>query len=414
MPEAQAVQSAQAHTRTAQSTHERQAHERQEAQRGHAKPPCLQRPQASALRVRRLDITHFRNIQQLRVEPAPGISCLTGPNGAGKTSILESLSWLVPGRGLRNVPAQACIQDTHPAWAVAAELHGRQGLVRVGVGCEATTARRSVRIDGKNASGKTLLQHIAVVWLAPQMESLFTSSRERRSFLDRLIHSLDPDHSALCHNYDLLLRRRTRLLSQSAHSAWLDTIEQQLAQKAIAITAKRRTSIALLNHAAQTPPFPAINLDLQGAVEERLSAGLSALETEDWMAQQLRADRPDNALSGRTNTGPHRSAIHIRLQNRPAELCSSGEQTMILTAITLAHIRMMLAECNLCPVVLLDDIAAHLDGRHQAMLFESLQDLPAQTLLSSVEPLEALPSETLLFHVQDGRIIKPCQDLTRI
>jgi len=345
------------------------------------------------LSVARLTLTDFRCYKFQRLETGPGPVVLTGSNGAGKTSILEALSLLAPGRGLRRARLDDLprwrTDGVASGWAVAARLSAPDEEIDLGTGCEpsvsqATRERRQVRIDGRPAKSQTALAEVlGVAWLTPEMDRLFLDgASSRRRFLDRLVYGLDPAHASRVAAYERALQQRARLLrSGGADPVWLSALEDTMATRGVAVAAARRDATARLTQAsARGPdPFPAAALRSAGQVEEWLDQE-PALSVEDKLRAALEAARTKDAETGGAATGPHRGDLAVRhaATARPAAQCSTGEQKALLVAIILASARVQAEDRGITPIVLLDEVAAHLDARHRAALFDAVAALDVQ------------------------------------
>ena len=348
-----------------------------------------------------LRLSDFRNHARTSVTCTPGPIVLTGPNGAGKTNLLEALSFLVPGRGLRRARLGEVGRDSEgrglgAPWAVAAEVVTPDGRRRVGTGRDPAAEgreRRVVRVDEAPASGQQALGEIlAATWLTPPMDRLFVEAPAgRRRFLDRLVQGLDPAHAGRSAAYAHALRERARLLRQpgEADPAWLEALERRLAGTGVAIAAARRDLVARLARAGTEAgtAFPQATLALDGDVETWLERD-SALDVEERMQAALATARDRDAESGGAEVGPHRCDLRVRHRARgvPAAQCSTGEQKALLIALVLAHARLLSAERGFAPLVLLDEVAAHLDAERRAALFAVLLDLGAQAWLTGTDP----------------------------
>jgi len=351
---------------------------------------------AGRLAVTRLSLSDFRCYREARLEAEPAPVVLTGPNGAGKTNLLEAISLLAPGRGLRRARLGEIDRRGEPAapWAVAASVATPRGSVRIGTGREATAAggeRRVVRIDGAAArSQAALAEHVNLVWLTPQMDRLFLEgSGARRRFFDRLVYGFDPAHAARSAAYEQALRERGKLLREGPHDAsWLAALEDTMAQQGIAIAAARRDVAARLDAAcaAGTAGFPRARVEVSGAVEDWL-ADRPALAAEDELRARLAASRRQDGESGGAAIGPHRSDLSVSHGSTgvAAAQCSTGEQKALLIAILLAHARLQAKLRGAAPVMLLDEVAAHLDRARRRALFAELAALGAQAWLTGTD-----------------------------
>ena len=361
----------------------------------------------------RLTLTAFRNYGFLRLETGPGAIVLTGPNGAGKTNLLEAISLLAPGRGLRNAKLSELTQaGQQTPWAVAGQIAGTQGLSDVGTGQEDSPDRRVVRIEGANRAQGALAELSAILWLTPAMDRLFAEpSSARRKFLDRIIYGYDPAHATRVNRYDQALRERQKLLEENRHPAWLDGIETILAETGVAIAASRLSITARLNQACQAArdsPFPIPSIDVGGEVESFLSRHGSALNTEDWFKESLLANRRPDAASGRSALGVHRSDLLVRYtaKDMPASLCSTGEQKALLITLVLANAELMIGINGNRPILLLDEITAHLDAGRREALFERIAGLQLQAWMSGTEAsaFDSLRESATFLHIEHGSV----------
>jgi DNA replication and repair protein RecF len=372
------------------------------------------KPIASAA-VTRLTLTEFRSYAHARIEAGPGAVVLTGPNGAGKTNLLEAISLLSPGRGLRGARS-ADLQRIGGApdavWGVAAILDGPAGETRVGTGRDHESERRIVQIDGKPGKSQAALAEVlSVVWLTPQMDRLLVeSAKGRRKFLDRLVFGLDPAHAGRVTRHDGALRQRARLLAERpGETGWLDAVETELAATGVALAAARLDMVGRLTGAidAATGPFPRPAVAAEGPIETRL-AKEPALAVEDWLREALARNRPSDAANGETRLGAHRGdlAVTHREKNLPAALASTGEQKAILVAIVLAAARLAMAEQGRTPILLMDEVAAHLDEDRRAALYGEIEILKAQAWLTGTDQslFEGLGKDARHFAVRDAHI----------
>lgn len=348
------------------------------------------------LSLRRLVVTDFRSYAraELALDGRPVV--LTGENGAGKTNLLEAVSLLSPGRGLRGAAyAEIARADGPGGWAVAATLEGPEGPVRLGTGIEpgvdTHTRSRAVRIDGHAAaSAGALAEHLRIVWLTPAMDRLFVEgATERRKFFDRLVMGFDPAHGARANAYDRALRARNRLLADEVFDdAWLGGLEDQMAEHGVALAAARLDTLARLRgaiEAAGDGAFPRAEITLEGLLEAELSHH-AAVDVEEMFRLHLRGMRRRDAGAGRALEGPHRSDLlvcHVS-KGREARLCSTGEQKALLIGIVLANAR-LLAALGKPPLLLLDEVAAHLDQERRAALFDEIVALSLQAFMTGTD-----------------------------
>lgn len=355
----------------------------------------------------RLTVSEFRCYPSLRLEVDPRPVVLTGPNGAGKTNILEALSFLAPGRGLRRcrLGDVARIGADQPAWAVAATLKRGAETIELGTGRDGTSERRLVRIEGRPAKSQTALgEWLGVLWLVPAMDRLFTDSAGgRRRFLDRLVLGLDPGHAKRSSTYEHALRERGRLLREGRRDPrWFDALEQTLAEQGEAIARARARTVEKLNEACGQGigPFPAAQLGLAGPVDEALA---ERGEARDWLREKLAASR----LSEET-PGPHRSDFLVRHRGKdlPAGQCSTGEQKAVLLSILLGQARIQTEQRGMPPLLLLDEVAAHLDQTRRAALWDELAALGLQSWMTGTDYslFADLGERGQFFGVADGHV----------
>lgn len=346
----------------------------------------------AALSVARLTVTRFRCYASVRLSLDARPVVLAGPNGAGKTNLLEAVSLLAPGRGLRR--ARLAEMDRHGdagGWGVAATIATPDGEVDIGTGRERDGERRVVRINGEPARGQSALaDFVSALWLTPDMDRLFREGASaRRRFLDRLVYGFDPAHGGRVTAYEQAMRERGRLLAEgNGDDVWLSALEETMAARGVSIAAARLEMVQRLTRALAGAggPFPGVALSVDGAVEEWLGSG-PALAAEDRLKTELRAARRRDARTGAASVGPHRSDLEARhlATDMPAGYCSTGEQKAMLIAIVLAEARLQAAERGVAPLLLLDEIAAHLDEERRCALFDVICGLPGQTWMTGTD-----------------------------
>jgi DNA replication and repair protein RecF len=347
--------------------------------------------------IARLTLTDFRSYASETVEPGSGFVVLTGENGAGKTNVLEALSLLAPGRGLRGSALTEMARRGGPGgFAIAARLGDG---TEAGTGTRAAAPeRRVVRVNGAGAAATALAERLSLVWLTPAQDRLFSDSASgRRRFLDRLVLALDPAHARDAARYEAAMRQRNRLLTgERPDAAWLDALETAMADHGAAITARRVALVETLDaRLADTPagPFARAALSLEGREDADLGAVLARSRSRD-------------AAAGRTLVGPHRQDLGVfhRDKGVSAATASTGEQKALLIGIVLAHADLVAAARGMRPVLLLDEVAAHLDAQRRAALFERLAGR-GQVWLTGTEtaPFTAISDATWLT-VGEGRI----------
>ncbi len=362
----------------------------------------------------RLTLTDFRSYARLRVEFDDRPVVLSGPNGAGKTNLLEAISCLGPGRGMRRAGLKEISRHGGgKGWAVAARLSiaGSNRDVGVGFTADGDSERRQLRLDGDKATAGDLRGVIGLQWLTPRMDRLFVEGRsERRRFLDRLVFGSDPDHGRRIKAYENTMRERSRLLRERRRDeTWLGALEARMAEDGTAIAAARiaqseRLSAAL---ARGIGPFPRAELAVQGSVESSLAL-MPALEAEGRFADLLKANRSVDEAAGRAGDGPHLSDLLVTYtaNGRAAADCSTGEQKALLIAVILANARLEAVERGQAPLLLLDEITAHLDSNRRGALFDEICALKGQTWMSGTDRLlfQALGKRAQFFTVHDSTL----------
>lgn len=348
--------------------------------------------------ISKLTLTNFRNYASLAIDLSPGAVVFSGDNGAGKTNLLEAISLLTPGRGLRRAPyADVAREGGDGGFALHARLDGAEGQVEIGTGITGGEAAgeggRKVRINGAPArSADAMLEWLRVVWLTPAMDGLFPGpAADRRRFLDRLVLAIDPGHGQRALDYEKAMRGRNRLLTEgSRDGAWFEAIETQMAETGVAIAAARaelvRLLAAMIDRLPSSGPFPQADIRLSGDLEEQV-ANAPAVDVEERYRAALADGRERDRAAGRTLDGPHRSDLLVRHRPKamPAELCSTGEQKALLVGIVLSHARLTGEMSGMTPILLLDEIAAHLDAGRRAALFSILEELNCQAFMTGTD-----------------------------
>jgi DNA replication and repair protein RecF len=372
--------------------------------------------------VRRLSLTNFRSYHAAQISLGrAGPVVLTGVNGAGKTNLIEAISLLAPGRGLRRATMEElAFAEGDGAWAVSAEIEGILGLATLGTGIDPPAGEdpapvRKCRIDRESVGSATAFaDHLRVVWLTPAMDPLFNGpASERRRFLDRLVLAVDAQHSSRVAALERSLRSRNRLLEDApGDSHWLDAVEHETAEVAVAVAAARvetvkRLSAALDAARDQAPEFPQAQIDLIGWME-RLLVDHSAIEIEDRYRALLKENRPRDATAGRTLDGPHLSdlAVRHRAKNLPAAHASTGEQKALLIRLVLAHAGLIKQMTGFAPLLLLDEVVAHLDPVRRTALYDALSSLGAQVWMTSADPVSFgdIVHRANVFEVRSGTV----------
>jgi DNA replication and repair protein RecF len=388
------------------------------------------RAQPARRAVTRLALADFRSYANLDLAVSGQTVVLTGDNGTGKTNVLEALSLLTPGRGLRRAELADCARNRGAGgFAVSVEIETPSGDVQLGTGIEpanGAAASRKYRIDREPATSiRAFCEHIRVVWLTPAMDGLFSGpAGERRRFLDRMVLSIDADHGARVNALERALRGRNRLLEDRLDHAgriWLDSIEREIAELAIAVAAARFETVAKLialitqgqggeqndRPAAGDAQFPFAELKLEGEIDALVETR-PALEAEDVYRRILHDNRARDAAAGRTLVGPQSSDLSVRhgAKQVPAAQLSTGEQKALLVGLVLAQARLVKAMSGIAPLVLLDEIAAHFDPARRAALYDRLGALGGQVWLTGADPsaFASLKGRAQMLNVTPGAI----------
>ncbi len=367
-----------------------------------------------------LQLTNFRNYAYAGLQPGTQSVVLTGHNGAGKTNILEAVSLLAPGRGFRKAKISQIDREGEGAfggscWAVAAELYSAGQHLRVGTGRdpESEGDKRVVKIEGKRArSQNQLAEFFSVVWLVPQMDQLFQDSEgTRRRFIDRLVYSFEPQHASRVSAYEHAMRERNRLLqSYQPDAAWLNALEQKMAENGVLIGYNRNILVDRLNKAIMMSDtsFPKADIALEGAIEQALADGVSATDVEAEFAEILAQQRRADAAASRALKGVHRSELRVRhvAKDMQAANCSTGEQKAMLLSIMLAHARARAQWHGAAPVILLDEVVAHLDQQRRGELFDEIEAMGAQTWMTGTDAADfsGMQGRASFWKVEQGQI----------
>lgn len=364
----------------------------------------------------RLKLTDFRNYAALSLALDGRHVVLTGENGAGKTNLMEAVSFLSPGRGLRRAAyGEVPRTGASGGFSVFATLDGMAGEVDIGTGTESGEEGQSRRLKINGTPARTvdeLLDHLRVLWLTPAMDGLFTGpSAERRRFLDRLVLSLDPEHGRRAADFEKAMRGRNRLLSEPRPDpAWLLALEKQMAELGIAMAHARHELVGLLaglvEAARDEGPFPSATLQLSGFLDAEWQR--PTYEIEEIYLGLLREGRHRDAAAGRTLDGPHRADLLIRHREKDMEAgrCSTGEQKALLIGLVLAHAGLVAGMTGHAPVLLLDEIAAHLDESRRAALFDRIDGLGGQAFMTGTDRamFAALGARAQFLTVADGDV----------
>lgn len=380
--------------------------------------------------IRHLSLTNFRSYHGAHVAldraDGDGLVVLTGPNGAGKTNLIEAISLLTPGRGLRRATTEEfAFSEGDGSWAISAEIEGMLGLATLGTGIdppadEESSPSRQWRIDRENVgSAAAFADHLRIVWLTPAMDPLFNGpASERRRFLDRLVLAVDAQHSSRGSALERSLRSRNRLLEDARSDPhWLDAVEHETAELAVAVAAARAETISRLSAALASahefaPQFPRAEISLDGWMEQLLPRR-SATEIEDRYRSLLKANRARDAAAGRTLDGPHLSDLVVMHADKGvgAARASTGEQKALLIRLILAHAGLIKEMTGFAPLLLLDEIVAHLDPGRRESLYDALARLGAQVWMTGADPAAFgdLAGRAQVFEVRPGSVTPAAQ-----
>jgi DNA replication and repair protein RecF len=353
----------------------------------------------TAARIRRLALTNFRSYRAASLETGRDLVVLAGANGAGKTNLIEAISLLVPGRGLRRATyEEVAFSEGDGSWAVSTEIEGMLGLATLGTGIEPPAGEeaarsRLCRIDREPVgSAAAFADHLRVVWLTPSMDQLFMGpASERRRFLDRLVLAVDAEHTSRVSALERSLRSRNRLLEeQRPDTHWLDAIEHETAELAVAVAAGRAETVQRLQGALaqrKDDTFPSAEIALDGWMEQLLPSH-PAVEIEERYRAILKDNRPRDAAAGRTLDGPHLTdlAVVYAPKSIPAADASTGEQKALLIGLVLAHSSLLAEMTGFAPILLLDEVVAYLDPARRTALYDALGRLGAQVWMTGADP----------------------------
>lgn len=361
----------------------------------------------------------FRSYESARLAPGGASVFLFGANGAGKTNLLEAISFFSPGRGLRGsalveIGRRAPGEAQGRPWAVSADIDTPEGQVRAGTGVELEGAsRRVVRIEAEPATPAAMADFIRPMWLTPAQDRLFLEApAERRRFLDRLVLAAEPGHGAIAAAYERGLRERARLLAEDADPAWISAVETRMAGAGARLAQARARTVAALQAEIDTRvgrPFPLAQLELSGDWERSAVAGAATEAIESDLAAALARGRSRDAAAGRTLTGPHRGDLLVvdAGKGRAAAECSTGEQKALVLNLVLAQAaRLSRAESAPNPILLLDEVAAHLDSVRRAALFDEIEALGLQAFLTGTDEalFETLKGRAIGVHIDASRL----------
>ncbi len=373
--------------------------------------------------VERLGLANFRNYQTAALALGPEPVVLLGANGSGKTNLLEAVSFLSPGQGLRRVSyGDVGRASGDGSWAVSAKVHTHIGPVEIGTGLgpasDSEQSGRQVRIDGATKSGSGVLaDYVEMVWLTPAMDGLFTGSgSDRRRFLDRLVLCFDAAHATRANRFERAMQQRNRLLADGVREqSRFEGLEVLMAETGVAIAAARADAAKALSDVSQQrrardegSPFPWAQIALEGTLDREL-ANQAAVDVEDFYADLLRGNRERDRAAGRTLEGPHRSDLIVGHgpKEMPAKLCSTGEQKSLLLGLVLSHAELAAErQDGRAPILLLDEVTAHLDEHRRAALFAEILRIGSQAWMTGTDrtAFSALDGRARLLDIEDGRI----------
>jgi DNA replication and repair protein RecF len=369
--------------------------------------------------IRRLTLTNFRNYHAASFATDAATVVLVGPNGAGKTNLIEAISLLAPGRGLRRATVdEVAFSEGDGSWAVAAEIEGALGLATLGTGIERAPSEdavvaRKCRIDREPvASATAFADHLRVIWMVPAMDALFAGApSERRRFLDRLVLAVDAEHASRVNALERSLRSRNRLLEEARPDThWLDAVEHETAELAVAVAGLRVETVRRLEAVLarrKDSAFPPVEIALDGWMEQVLPAHPAA-EIEERYRAVLRDNRGRDAAAGRTLDGPHLTDLKVSYaaKNIPAADASTGEQKALLIGLVLAHAKLIAEMTAHAPILLLDEVVAHLDPERRDALHGELKQLGTQVWMTGADPalFAEISAEAITFQVEAGRL----------
>jgi DNA replication and repair protein RecF len=376
-------------------------------------------PDGRSLMILKLTLNNFRNYHAASLETGAKTVVLVGPNGAGKTNLIEAISFFAPGRGLRRANLdEVAFSEGDGSWAAAAEIEGALGLATLGTGIErppedGATILRKCRIDREPVgSAAAFADHLRVVWLVPAMDTLFVGApSERRRFLDRLALAVDAEHGSRVNALERSLRSRNRLLEEPRPDThWLDAVEHETAELAVAVAGQRVETVRRLDGvlaSRRASAFPPAEIALDGWME-KLIPEHPAIEIEERYRAVLRDNRARDAAAGRTSDGPHLTDLKVTYAHKgiAAADASTGEQKALLIGLVLAHGRLIAEMTGFAPILLLDEIVAHLDPARRAALHGELAQLGGQVWMTGADPalFVEVGDDAMIVEVAAGRL----------
>lgn len=372
--------------------------------------------------IKSIRLNNFRNYETASISNIEsGFVVLSGANGAGKTNLLEAISYISPGRGLRNAKiadlqkAGDLSNPTSYPWGISTQVQTDFGEIKIGTGKNPQNDRRLIKIQGEIVKSQARLsEYLSCIWITPQMDGLFRGgASDRRHFIDRLLLTYDPAHAGRTTRYENALRQRSKLLkdeTQNPDPSWLKGLEIQMAETGVAIAAGRLDFLERLQMACRKnkgTAFPYAELSYKGIIENQLQ-NYAAVEVEDFFLKALEQSRGLDAIAGGASIGPHRTDLQVLYveKNMEANQCSTGEQKALLIGLILAHARLLLADQGRPPILLLDEVAAHLDEHRRAVLFQILKDMGNQVWMTGTDQhaFTSIDKQAQFYSVDDGII----------
>lgn len=360
-----------------------------------------------------LSLRNFRNYKSLDFEPQSDFTIILGPNGVGKTNILEAISMLAPGKGLRGskISDMESFECKGYGWSISADIKSEHGISRINTMADRECSKRSIEIDDKATSQAELSRMLGVSWLVPQMGHIFIdSSSARRKFLDRMVSNFDPGHVKHLYSYEYHMKERANLLkSDSYDETWMKVIERKMSESAVIVATARVQFAEMVMETLNSMKYklPKFSMKISGIIEENVY-NMPAVQIEDDFCRILKEKRPLDALSKRTNAGIHRSDMLIYKGDcgTSADMCSTGEQKFLLISVFLTDIVAQIRHRKKMPVILLDDASAHLDSKSQAVFFEIVRDIGAQTWVTStfIENFDFLRGNAEFYKIENNKI----------
>lgn len=347
----------------------------------------------SLVSIKKLTLTNFRNHEYLKINVDERPVIITGENGVGKTNILEAISFLAPGRGLKNAKICEVAKDGIHNWGVSATIKNDNFETNIGTGKnpKISAKNRIIRINDEQVKSQACLADVlSLIWLTPQMDGIFIgSSSDRRKFLDRMIYSFDPEHASRVFSYEHAMRERAKLLQSSGDIHWINILEQKMAENSVAIADARIQITELIADYIEksTTSFTKPYITAQGYTEDSLNSGMAAIDVEEKIKCDLKDLRMKDKFSGRTNCGCHKADLvaHHFGKNTPAAQCSTGEQKAMLLSIIIAKSKAKSKWKNQVPIILLDEVVSHLDELKKNELLQELMNLKAQIWITGVD-----------------------------